>query len=1325
MITLKHITVERFRLLHRMDLHFPQRGSILIGGPNESGKSTLLESIYFALYGESLLFDQDKRSLDDLISYGASTASVTLTLTVNNNDLTICRSIERGKGQRVTLHVQRQGNGEEEPITRLGAANERVLSELGRVDGNALRNSYLIEQKGLDRLEKLHGTEREATVRKLLGLERLSRVGEQFKLTPHDERLMEETTQRLRLAEIQERIPVLSQQLDSVEVALDVVAVAEDLAEISTQEADIAEQELTLEHISTRRAELKSKQGRIVQLKRADTTLGEIITSYDEMAEARRELPLLERQIDELERREREELPALENRVNELVELTKSFGTLQRMSNDLLTAVDTIKDLEQELKHQSEVESDLKGIDVEVEHARKHVEQAQKALSELEGRQREGRPMLEARLASMQVLAARLAELRRLEAQYADHNAEKKRTDDSEIQLKKVQRDLYDTEQELALVEAEAEQVQQQAEVLEKRGRQLSVRRQLEEWQRLKGLSQGLSDAEQHVRLAHEQQAHLTTAALEARRNTTRFMGLVIVCVVLCLLCAGGAGVEFVTASPIIGTLFGIAALLLGAAAGLFFQNYTKARTEEQTIDRQVQEASSQVRMMVSARETASRIGGNRESLERVERELRDLTGTVPSSLEEARRLIQQSQGQEGESIANLQDQVKEKRGEANAARNQVNVTMEAVAELRKQRTQLEEQQKSRETLDELLHDDQKALGHMHQEITLLAGQEGLPQSSINERLQKSPAFDAYTSLPITPVVWNSDESPTGVPDLEALVESTIKATEQELVSLNGKTDLVTELTNQVNIHQNTLDVMLTRKRIVEERNARYQTNSPMQQIERAREQQDGLRSALQSLQESLRQRVKPLGVVFGQTAISNAEANARKQLEELNVILGSKFTLQTQHTTYTTLLKERQESLAEHYKQLAKFSNSLGSWIVPPNPFAEALVALRTRCQNELQEANENAIEAELTTMQAQEGASNAKIALCRQEIEDAQEGIATLLVQRKRSMVQHYTFTDIVAVWPLLADYGTQDRTRLEQERETVARELEGLEQQELALGTHLQTGGVRLDLSLARTRLEQQERSYQVKKHSSQLIQRVQNRLLHKVVPRTEYYIQHILPSLTSGRYHDVSVITYPEEGTQSGGPLQLNIWDSNAGEYVPKTTLSGGAADQLSLALRLSFALATLPKDVGVSPGFLFLDEPLSSFDRGRTKALMDVVTGDTLSQNFEQIFLISHSSAFDPALFPYHIYMDNGSIVESNLPIVEVPIAEAQEAGKPDKEESEAPVVEAPEVVIPDKAENESSIMEASGATPLDEEENEDDMQDATVRIPAISATKAQ
>jgi DNA repair exonuclease SbcCD ATPase subunit len=185
-----------------------------------------------------------------------------------------------------------------------------------------------------------------------------------------------------------------------------------------------------------------------------------------------------------------------------------------------------------------------------------------------------------------------------------------------------------------------------------------------------------------------------------------------------------------------------------------------------------------------------------------------------------------------------------------------------------------------------------------------------------------------------------------------------------------------------------------------------------------------------------------------------------------------------------------------------------------------------------------------------------------------------------------------------------------------------------------------------------MAEQERLYDIKKHGNLLLQEVEQRLLRKVQPRTEYYMQQILPLLTGGRYHDVHLTTEAEEGTLSGGSFQIQVWDAAAGEYLPTSALSGGAADQLSLALRLAFAIATLPRDLNSAPGFVLLDEPLSSFDRGRAQALVDVVTGDVLSRHFEQIILLSHSGAFDPAMFPYHLYMDNGLIIESNLPVVQ-------------------------------------------------------------------------
>jgi DNA repair exonuclease SbcCD ATPase subunit len=1246
MIILKHLTVERFRLLREVNLHFPQRGSILIQGPNESGKSALLESIYFALYGEAFIANQRKRSFDDLISYGATHATVTLTLSIGTTEMTVTRVIERGKEQQITLFVRQLGMPPEEPIVDLLTANERIVTELGLMDSESLRNTCLFEQKGLERLETLDGHRREATVRRLLGINSLMELTERFKVVPEDELQLHESRERLRLAEIQMQIPELSQQLDDIEAALDAVAVSEDLQEIDLQHIDIAEQQQMQEQIQRRRNELKGHQLRIQQLQRADNTLEKIITSYDEMAEARQQMPELERQIADLERREHEDLPTLEKRVNELGELTRSFGTLQRMSNDLLSAVDSIKDLEQEQKQYNDVQEDLKSLDQQVAHAKMRLQQPQQSLQEMEERRRSGRPQLEARLQRMKVLSERLLVLRQVEDRYVRRIASTEQAEESEARLKKLQNDLQNAEYALSLVEADASQIQSQADVAEKHWRQISLRHQLEEWSRLKGLSQGLNDAEQNVRLAHQQQEQLMNALNTVRATTFKFLGIgagsllvFLVCIVLAFL--------FLHTSGSLAIILGLVAIAAVAVAALSWLQYTKVRAEKTIAEQQVQDAINKVSSAVATREASARMLTNNESLIQLEHEIRKLGGNVPRSLEEAQQLLQQMP-KEDENISNVQLQMKEKVDAANAARNQVNVAMEALARLRQEHAQLEAQrtQEAWDNIDLYLQEDRAAVERMHQEITLLAGQEGLPLPSINARLQQTSSFSPFPSIP-----EYQEEEAIGIPELESLVESTIKATERELASLDGRLDLVTDLAAQVKIHQEAVEVLLSRKAAIEERILRYETNSPVLQIERAREQQAGLRQALQTLQDSLRQRVKPLGIAFGQTAISNAEMAARKQLEELQITLGNKIMLQEQYADYTNRLKERQESLAEYYKQLARYSNSLGSWIVPPNPFAEVLIALRMRCQSEIQEANEPMILHEFEELQQREGASHAKIELCYQEISEAQDRIATMLTQRNRPQPKSYALSDIITIWPLLSQYSVQDRAQLENNRVSIEQELDKLEEQELSLSTQLQTGGGTLDLEQERVYAEQLDRIYQTKKRGNALIKAVDQRLMHKMLPRTEYYMQQILPLLTSGRYHDVHLATVPEEGTISGGPLQLSVWDSAAGEYVARSALSGGTADQLSLALRLAFAIATLPRELSLARGFILLDEPLSSFDRGRAQTLVDVVTGDILSQHFEQIFLISHSNAFDPTMFPYHIYMDNGTVIESNLPVV--------------------------------------------------------------------------
>ncbi|HAE84641.1 MAG TPA: hypothetical protein DCK85_14745, partial [Ktedonobacter sp.] len=678
MIILKHLTVERFRLLREINLHFPQRGSILIQGPNEAGKSALLESIYFALYGTAIASDRSKSSVDELVLYGSSQASVTLTLSIGATELIINRIIERGKGQQVTLYVHKVGMPEEEPITRLGSANARIITELGCMDGETLRNSCYIEQKSLHRVENLPGSERDATLRKLLGLEKLMRLTEQFKLTPNDERMLHESTERLKLAEVQARIPELSRRLGELEAALDAVSVSEDLTEINQQEADIAEQELFLEQLRAKRAELKARQSRIQQLNKADATLGEIITAYDEIAEARRELPELEREIAELDRREHEELPALEKRVKDLVDLTRSFGTLERLSNDLLSAVNTIKELEKELKSYERLQKENDELDAQMSNLGAQMEQGRQSLNELEELRRVGRPPLEARLRRLRGLNERLRALEQAEEKYTRRVMQQGLVEENTVQLAKTRKDLEEKEQELKLVETEARQAQQKVDALEKQLQQFNIERQLKVWQHLKGLSQGLAEAEQHVMAAHQHQERLTNAALEARRAANRWLMIAIG--------SGGLGIVLgivalliFSQQAILASALGLLVLLLLAGAGLSIYKYNEVHNEEQIANRHMQDAISQVGMMVAARETAMRTSGKRDALAQVEQEIRSLGGSVPRSREEAQQLLQQIQDK-GESLDSIQQHLTEKQDAALVLHDQVNVTKDAVA---------------------------------------------------------------------------------------------------------------------------------------------------------------------------------------------------------------------------------------------------------------------------------------------------------------------------------------------------------------------------------------------------------------------------------------------------------------------------------------------------------------------------------------------------------------------------------------------------------------------------------------------------------------------
>ena len=232
------------------------------------------------------------------------------------------------------------------------------------------------------------------------------------------------------------------------------------------------------------------------------------------------------------------------------------------------------------------------------------------------------------------------------------------------------------------------------------------------------------------------------------------------------------------------------------------------------------------------------------------------------------------------------------------------------------------------------------------------------------------------------------------------------------------------------------------------------------------------------------------------------------------------------------------------------------------------------------------------------------------------------------------------VESAFPLVAEVGGLGIGETEARRDLLRAERISAERQAARLSSELGLDGGTLDPEGCRGEVARLERTIEVKRRAAEIVVEARKRMVARVLPNTERNFRMLLPRLTVGRYRDARITE----------DYRVEVWDEAAGRYVAKSIFSGGARDQFSLALRLAFALATLPEELGTSPGFLFLDEPLSSFDGPRTQALVDLLTRGEVAASFRQIFVISHSRSFDASAFRYRLVLADGAVAESNLPV---------------------------------------------------------------------------
>ena len=235
--------------------------------------------------------------------------------------------------------------------------------------------------------------------------------------------------------------------------------------------------------------------------------------------------------------------------------------------------------------------------------------------------------------------------------------------------------------------------------------------------------------------------------------------------------------------------------------------------------------------------------------------------------------------------------------------------------------------------------------------------------------------------------------------------------------------------------------------------------------------------------------------------------------------------------------------------------------------------------------------------------------------------------------------------AVDALESEHGVslEQQRDIETEHQKKLRESSRLEQDHLervndikeAEATMEQTRPLKEEYPALQETSAEEEFSLEAMRRAVKLLDATRDTIMSGVKQNVEKHMMQFLPALTDDRY---SMARIDEER------YVIEVYDREAKHWRGKGVFSGATQDQFSLALRLAFAISTIPSTRGARPGFIFLDEPLSGFDAQRRTGFMTLLR-DELSRYFDQIIVVSHIEELSEE-FPHHWHLDSGQLVEA-------------------------------------------------------------------------------
>lgn len=1283
MMELHRLKLTNFKQIASLDLTFPKQGTILIEGHNEAGKSSLFEAVFFALYGDSLPGGVNN---PELKRYGQDSMEVELWFSIHERDFHIARSMK--KNQAKALLKCPTPDGKEETISSLKECNKRLLQELDLTE-TSLLNTCFVEQKNLEKLESLSKAERDKTIHELLNIEVFTALADSFKFSRDEDMVLYQQTQRLAVATLDTEIPILTQQRDAEKrcylfrEALDLHDQSSGLqSEISSLQDGQVKLQAGIDNIEKTLAEGGAVAQRIERLKNVlPPRLNSWQQAYDTHQKGLKEIQSLE-VIQQRLPQTRQELDLLQSKSQSLQSLENLEAEINVLEKDQQSLQTEAAQYQLLCKEQEQNKSFLATLEEAHSLAETRHQEASQLWQHRQAQNDRMRDMktlqshLQAHKTAQQDASDLRSEIHRIQKTVeASPELEARRNGltkaqnllNNKIQNQQAYEETLKRETGLAQLLTDEKKLEDlQKTVLEAQSRLLQAQHEVQLAERRNALSQWIAAKEQAESVTPNAQSSPDTQKAQSQAEATlkahemaykkaqqQKTGAIT------LLVSGGVAIVAAALAHLLIPLIALGVVLILVGGGVF----VKADKEAKQATQGVEEAKKQRDTLVVERKVQEGVAqqwahqrAEFQKQEAIAREALEKTGlSLPQTLQQAKELLNSLPDRSMQSCKEVveRDQkahqqltidVQTRMGILQQNRRDLLGLQEADIASAEQSVK-EEKQRLKERLNTLEKDLQLLFESLNIEgvaekiaeaLHHLAGEVALAQSGIaklsnleNQASQKETtatqtAEDAHrlaNQLALQGAdfeVWDSQiqhamvafqQSQQASPSSELAInaETAQNAVQGAQTKVTQAKATLAQLQRQIDAIpiETTMSHLKERQKLLEESNSKQQALSEV----RLRLEQHGL----------------PTQYTRFASHLSAREATYESEAGRVETL-----------STLLEMHEKQREQVAIKQSDFEKAWGEVDEGAPPDLADSEALIVdIQAQWQAYYNNLAIPAKEKEKQTLLKEKELRATDITEKSTHTRDLSQAIEARMNQLQITQrdVDTKGQTD-----PDLRQSTTQTVEAWRNQYEATQEEVRNRQAERRSLANTLGLNETLLELEAEQNTLALLRERKEVKNRAARIVADARKRIVEKVMPVTLGNTAIFLPALTAGRYREV-------EWTGE----RLSIFDERAGSYQSKRTFSGGAKDQISLALRLSFALATLPTGNMVRPNWLFLDEPLSSFDKERTLALVSLLTKGKIRQHFAQIFLVSHSEAFDPALFDYRIRMENGAVSESTLP----------------------------------------------------------------------------